>query len=112
MFLLVPSSLISIPLPLEPTAKRVISAKIKSSKIRKTFSLKNWTVSQTFFYVGYTYPFKKVYYVSLLSCNLELTYMFHIHTWKIPTHVFKYSHPLFLTFLFINVTVIVVAGQV
>ena len=35
-----------------------------------------------------------------------------ISTWKIPTHVFKYSDPRFLSFLFINVTVITVAGQV
>ena len=33
-----------------------------------------------------------------------------IPTWKIPTHVFKYSQHAF--FLFINVTVIIVAGQI
>ena len=53
--------LIFIPLLTEPSAKGVISGKIKLSKNKQTFNLNNWTVSQTLFWVGYIYPFAKVH---------------------------------------------------
>ena len=63
-FLLISTFLINFLFPLlpEPTAKGVISAKIKSAKVRQPFNLKNWIVSRTFFYVRHIYLFAKVYY--------------------------------------------------